>query len=70
MLQAVKNGYYILFDEINLAPAEVLEYVESLLSNDYITVVDQDKNQDVQLPKHKNFKVFASMNPATDAGKK
>lgn len=59
-----------MFDEINLAPAEVLEYVESLLSNDYITVVDQDKNQDVQLPKHKNFKVFASMNPATDAGKK
>lgn len=40
LLQAVKNGYYILFDEINLAPAEVLEYVESLLSNDYITVVD------------------------------
>lgn len=47
LLQAVKNGYYILFDEINLAPAEVLEYVESLLSNDYVTVVDQDRGQDV-----------------------
>ncbi|CAL6107242.1 Midasin [Hexamita inflata] len=70
LLQAISNGQFILLDELNLAPNEVLEYLEQILSNDDITIVDQQTNKDVCVKKHPNFRVFASMNPATDAGKK
>lgn len=69
-MNAIKNGQFILFDEINLAPNEVLEYLESVLSNEEITVVDQESNHDIVIKKHNDFRVLASMNPATDAGKK
>ena len=60
----------ILLDEINLASTETLEAVSTLLrdSASSITLTEQGSMEPV--PRHPDFRIFACMNPATDAGKK
>ncbi|KAK6023331.1 hypothetical protein OSTOST_10885, partial [Ostertagia ostertagi] len=54
VLEAAQEGYWLLIDEINLAPPESLDaIVHAILGN-----------------VHPNFRLFACMNPATDAGKR
>ena len=68
LVKAVKEGFWIILDEINLAPSEVLEALNRLL----------DDNRELYLPEsntvikaHKNFRIFAAMNPSeTYAGRK
>lgn len=62
--------YRVLLDEINLASAETLECISSLLRRPTasITLTEQGSLQPV--PRHPNFRLFACMNPATDVGKK
>ena len=68
LVKAVKEGFWIILDEINLAPSEVLEALNRLL----------DDNRELYLPEsnkvikaHKNFRIFAAMNPSeTYTGRK
>ncbi len=61
LVQAVKEGFWIILDEINLAPSEILEALNRLL----------DDNRELYLPEknitikaHENFRIFAAMNPS------
>jgi midasin len=60
----------VLLDEINLASSETLEAITPLLhsSTSSLTLAEQGSLEPV--PRHTSFRLFASMNPATDVGKK
>ena len=62
-------GYWVLLDEINLASAETLQCLSSLLESDG-TVTIYEKTDSKPISRHPNFRLMAAMNPATDVGKK
>ena len=60
LVQAMRNGYWILLDELNLASSEVLEALNRVL----------DDNRELYIPEtqevikaHSNFLLFATQNP-------
>lgn len=55
VLEAAEKGHWLLVDEINLAPPECLDAIVHALSAPGT---------------HPSFRLFACMNPATDAGKR
>ena len=60
----MKSGEWIVFDEINACPADVLFALHSLLDDDKkITLIEKDG--EVIRP-HKDFRFFATMNPIED----
>lgn len=63
---AVRNGDWIVFDEINSASAEVLFALHALLDDERALVLPEKDNERVEA--HKNFRFFASMNPEDYAG--
>ena len=67
LLQAMKNGHWLLLDEINLASPETLDCLLEVLENRRLTVDEMAGKESVYA--HKDFKLFACMNPATDVGK-
>lgn len=68
LVKAVHQGLWILLDEINLAPAETLESLSGLLEGGSLRLTERG---DIDaLTRHPNFRLFACMNPPTDAGKK
>ncbi|VVC30846.1 ATPase, dynein-related, AAA domain,von Willebrand factor, type A,AAA+ ATPase domain,P-loop [Cinara cedri] len=69
LIQAVKNGYWILLDEINLASSETLQCLSNLLESEG-TVTIYEKTDFKPITRHPNFRLMAAMNPATDIGKK
>lgn len=69
LIKAWREGHWILLDELNLATTEVLERVSSVLG-DVDRIFLTDKGSSEAIPRHKNFHVFANMNPPTDVGKK
>ncbi|EZF71748.1 hypothetical protein H105_06009 [Trichophyton soudanense CBS 452.61] len=73
IVKALRNGEWVLLDEINLASPDTLESIASLLHH------GRDGNPSVLLSEagemervigHPNFRIFGAMNPATDAGKR
>jgi midasin len=61
LVQALRKGHWVILDELNLAPSEVLEALNRLL----------DDNRELYLPEineavkpHENFRLFATQNPA------
>ena len=65
LAQAVRNGYWIVLDELNLAPSEVLEALNRLL----------DDNRELLIPEtnetirpHEHFMLFATQNPPGSYG--
>ncbi|PYD07051.1 hypothetical protein DND62_31480, partial [Pseudomonas syringae pv. pisi] len=77
LIRAMKEGHWILLDEINLAPFEILEGLTMLLERNTLAV-SHDSLGDVRsngekmyyLEAHPNFRIFAAMNPPTDVGKR
>uniref|UniRef100_A0A6P6YJ38 Midasin n=1 Tax=Dermatophagoides pteronyssinus TaxID=6956 RepID=A0A6P6YJ38_DERPT len=69
LTNAINNGEWILLDEINLAENETLQGLLSFLENDQ-TLMLFEKSTNQMIKVHKNFRLFACMNPATDVGKK
>lgn len=76
LVDAMRNGHWILLDEINAALPEVLFVLQSLLDDDKYIVLS-DKPAEVNhatgeitkianeiLRPHPNFRLFASMNPS------
>lgn len=60
LVQAARKGHWVVLDELNLAPPEVLESLNRLL----------DDNREIRIPEtgavvkaHKNFTLFATQNP-------
>ena len=68
LVRAVKEGKWVLLDEINLASPETLESISGLLDGGSICLTE--RGDVVNVPRHPNFRLFACMNPATDVGKK
>jgi len=70
LVKAIREGHWLLLDEVNLAPAETLERLSGLLDGDSGSVALTEKGDIDVVQRHPNFRLFACMNPATDVGKK
>ena len=73
LVDAVRNGEWILLDEINLAPSDTLDHIATLLQNrdeGRPSLLLAEAGNIETIVAHPNFRLFAAMNPATDAGKK
>ena len=70
LVKAVREGAWILLDEINLASNETLERISSLLDGDQGTLALTERGDVENITRHPNFRLFAAMNPPTDYGKK
>lgn len=70
LVDAMKKGDWVVFDEINLAQPAILERINSLLDKDRSITLTEKGNEMVTA--HPNFRIFATMNPATSqyAGRK
>lgn len=64
LTDAMRNGYWIVLDEINACLPEITFTLHSLLDDDGFLVLDE-KDGEVVKP-HGNFRVFATMNPSFD----
>ncbi|GMR53597.1 hypothetical protein PMAYCL1PPCAC_23792, partial [Pristionchus mayeri] len=68
LVEAVRKGYWVILDELNLAPSDVIETLNRLL----------DDNRELMIPEsselikaHPRFRLFATQNPAGSyAGRK
>lgn len=65
--KAMRDGAWVLLDEINLAPTEVLERLVSVVDRGQI-LLPNDKGE--VLTCSPDFKLFGAMNPPTDVGKR
>lgn len=60
LAQAVRNGWWIILDELNLAPSEILEALNRLLDDNRELVIPE--TQEIIKP-HRHFMLFATQNP-------
>ncbi|MGB3081935.1 MAG: AAA family ATPase, partial [Candidatus Omnitrophota bacterium] len=67
LVEAMKKGWWVLLDEINLAEPEILERINSLLDDDGYLVISEHNGERVK--PHPNFRLFAAMNPAAYTGR-
>ena len=65
---ALRNGEWILLDEVNLAPPETLQRIIGVLDGESGSLCLAENG--VVVDRHPNFRMFACMNPATDFGKR
>ncbi|XP_076652583.1 midasin [Halictus rubicundus] len=70
LVKALKNGDWVLLDEINLATAETLECLSGLLEDSCGSLSLLERGDKEPIKRHADFAIFACMNPATDVGKK
>ncbi|KAF2751085.1 midasin [Sporormia fimetaria CBS 119925] len=73
IVKAVRNGDWVLLDEINLASSDTLEALTDLLGggpDGTPSLLLTETGSVERVVAHPNFRVFAAMNPATDVGKK
>ena len=69
LVHSMKAGEYFLFDEISLAEDAVLERLNSVFEKDStITIAESGSTKVVHA--NSNFRIFATMNPGGDFGKK
>ncbi|MDD0790775.1 AAA family ATPase, partial [Streptococcus pneumoniae] len=72
MVKAVRNGDWVLLDEINLASPYTLESITDLLTgpNERPTILLSETGEIEKIVAQPNFLIFGAMNPATDIGKR
>ncbi|KAK9498536.1 hypothetical protein O3M35_003147 [Rhynocoris fuscipes] len=70
LVQALKQGDWVLLDEINLASAETLQCLSGLLEGSSGSISLLERGDKIDIPRHSNFRLLAAMNPANDFGKK
>ncbi len=70
LIEALKNGHWLLLDEINLASPETLNILAGLLRSSSSSVTLTERGDSKPVPRHPNFRIFACMNPATDVSKR
>ncbi|GAM90306.1 hypothetical protein ANO11243_083490 [Dothideomycetidae sp. 11243] len=61
LVQALREGHWIVLDELNLAPTDVLEALNRLLDDNRELLIPE--TQEIVRP-HPNFMLFATQNPA------
>ena len=61
LVEAVRKGYWIVLDELNLAPSDVLEALNRLLDDNRELMIPE--TQETVKP-HPHFRLFATQNPA------
>lgn len=66
-MEAVKEGKWILLDELNLARSEVLESLNRLLDANRELFVSELQ---LHLKAHQQFRIFATQNPSEYGGRK
>lgn len=59
-MEAVRNGYWVILDELNLAPSEVLEALNRLLDDNRELLIVETQQV---VKAHPNFRIFATQNP-------
>lgn len=64
-MEAVRKGYWVILDELNLAPSEVLEALNRLLDDNRELVIPE--TQEV-IKAHPAFRLFATQNPTEGYG--
>jgi midasin len=73
-VRALTKGWWLLLDEVNLAPPDVLERLASLLDAGGAAggggLLLAERGDGAPLARHPDFRLLAAMNPATDAGKR
>ena len=62
VIKALKRGETLLLDEINLAPAAVVERLDSLFEDDGNIVLVEHRNE--MIAPSPDFRLFATMNPS------
>lgn len=70
LVDAVRKGKWVLLDEINLASSETLQRLCGLLDDFSSSLTLTERGDVAAIHRNENFRLFAAMNPATDAGKK
>lgn len=73
IIKAVRNGDWVLLDEINLASPDTLESIADLLQSgpEATPSILLSETGDIErIQAHPNFRIFGAMNPATDVGKR
>jgi midasin len=70
LVKALRQGDWVLLDEINLASPETLESLSTLLQTPTSSITLTDRGDLEPVERHPGFRLFACMNPATDVGKR
>ncbi|KAJ1918233.1 AAA ATPase midasin [Tieghemiomyces parasiticus] len=70
LVRSLRLGHWVLLDEMNLASAETLEALGDLLQHPTGSVLLTERGDVTPVPRHRNFRLFACINPATDVGKR
>ncbi|MCJ1389381.1 hypothetical protein MMC18_002238 [Xylographa bjoerkii] len=73
IVKAVRNGAWVLLDEINLASPDTLESLADLLSDKSTgspSILLSETGDVERVQAHPDFRIFGAMNPATDVGKR
>ena len=73
IVNAARNGEWVLLDEINLAAPDTLESIADLLvdaDDGGPSLLLSESGQTERVTAHKKFRIFGAMNPATDIGKR
>lgn len=72
VVQALRRGWWVVLDELNLAEPQILERLNSLLERDPMLVLSEHDNTVIGgagAPVHPGFRIFGTMNPAEYAGR-
>ncbi|KAK0630835.1 P-loop containing nucleoside triphosphate hydrolase protein [Bombardia bombarda] len=69
IVKAMRNGDWVLLDEINLASPDTLESVAGLFHTAPSILLSETGDIE-RIQAHPNFRVIGAMNPATDVGKR
>ncbi|PXF43299.1 Midasin [Gracilariopsis chorda] len=67
LVKAMREGKWVLLDEINLAPPELLERLVSIMDRGEVVLANEKGDIVSQSP---GFSLFGAMNPPTDVGKR
>lgn len=73
LVDAVREGHWVLLDEINLATPDTLECLSELLEagpDAARSIVLAETGSTERIKAHPDFRIFAAMNPSNDVGKK
>lgn len=62
LTDAMRNGYWLVLDELNAALPEILFVLHSLLDDDRYIVLSENDGEIVR--PHEDFRIFATMNPS------
>jgi midasin len=61
LVQALRRGHWVILDELNLAPSDVLEALNRLLDDNRELFIPETNEV---LKPHRNFRLFATQNPS------